>query len=337
MGISVENIQEYPLNINEICPDLFLISPGISNKIRIKNNFKYKKEQEAKITWKQIKVKKNIVLGYQVILNFGIQNKRESKSDLEKIEINLSEDICYEFKYCKNRNAFYLENNTTNSKLCKVQSLRSLKNTENINYPIAISTMNNSNQNTQPKLDSIPLFYRKFIPIITKIAEEGYGADFLTKILSKTNYAQNIETFRITPSGFVKVANEIGQQEISFLNEELIDPQDSSSKNNKTDIKKLLKQSLKNRKGLKRAIRMMKTPLSFIWLIVILGLGLIVAVAIAGTQYIVYDNLFYTLESQMNTFYYIPDQYINLMDSLRYIIQAISVNEYFSSLYKNQQ
>jgi len=324
-------IKEHNININEILPDILMSFPGNNTQTKLKslNNVEY---GSLLANWEYIRDYKDNAIGIHVLINFSLSDSEALLIASSDSNNHSNRNFVVEFRYNEIANAYYLRNNKLNKTLFKA-STASLKKTvthnyDEINLIQPKLKMNFENDDSYKIASKIPKFYMNLIPAIKRISDSGYENELLTFVLGKKNYAEDIETYRVTTSGLVRVPEE--DERVTIIEDALIEER-SISKNAKNDAQsqKMLQQSLKNRKSIKKAIRTLATPANFIWLIAILGLGAFVAIVISCTQYVIYDSLFYKIQSQIETFYYIPDQYISIMEPVRYVIQAISVNEYF--------
>jgi len=332
--LSIQHIKENNININNIIPNILTFAPGTICKTNLKS-VKILESSYTKASWNYIKNSRNYIIGYHILLNFEMFN-----FDSTIIESNYSclsssmkhfDDSSLEFKYNESYNGFYLQKAGLNTLELKANNLLLKKSNKGSKLTFLDDDSNKDfveNEFIYDNNNEIPQFYKSLIPAVKRISEKCHDKSLLTQILSKKNFGQNIETYRVSTDGIIRVSS---KEECNRIIEDEFIHEKALLNNIKKDsqAQKMLQKSIKNKKSIKKAIHMLHIPMNFIWLLVILALGALVAIMIVCVQFAIYNSLFDNFESQIDSFYYIPDQYISLMESVRYIIQAISVNEYF--------
>eukprot|EP01022_Parablepharisma_sp_SALTPOND_P028397 TRINITY_DN70905_c0_g1_i1.p2 TRINITY_DN70905_c0_g1~~TRINITY_DN70905_c0_g1_i1.p2 ORF type:complete len:574 (-),score=16.99 TRINITY_DN70905_c0_g1_i1:1566-3287(-) len=313
VSISLEHIKENAINIESIVPSLFKYPPNTKHEVLCGNYI------TVKVEWEHAKSEGGTVLGLHVTLAFS----EAIYEDLSPQPIKLQHQTEQGFKYSEALNKFYYAwNYMKEASPCDKPSF--LGKASNYSETSVADPANKSVEQEQ----LLPAFYRNLLPLAESVAEATKDQQLLKYIFSKKSFAQDIRTFCLLENGSVIEVHEDTREKhiIDDTYKELVEERQKFAR--ETD-KGMLEQALKSKESLEKVIRSMPIPKTFFWLVVIFGISTLTSVIIATSQYIIYKDLFHILQSEMGAFYYVPVQYVSLMEAVRYLVQAMSVNEYF--------
>ena len=298
---------EAGLNIKELFPDISLLYGNFVKEASIKIN---QKLVNVILKTRFLKTSKGEPIGTHITVTLI-----DLTWDIDKaLSIIDKHKPIYQFYYNEYKNRYY-------------QSYEPIDITNKTQYDhISLISREKKTADAQivdakVQLEEIPAFYRGILPIAEAIAKTTNDHTIANTIKGKRSSALNIVTYRLIDDLLIKL------DRIDYTTEIMLDDCDPKRKNVKDDSSKnLLQIALKNKSQVEKALRSVPVSRGLILLILVCILATFLSIVLAIIQYIVYVNLFNTMQAKAKGFYMLPGHYILTASTGTFIMQAIAVN-----------
>jgi hypothetical protein len=90
---------------------------------------------------------------------------------------------------------------------------------------------------------------------------------------------------------------------------------------------RLIQATLHSKAYVHKVLNMLPMPKSFMWLMIVCGLVVLVALGLGVSEYVIFVNLFAELQLKVSIMYSQAIEYVHVIKAGGYILQAISISE----------
>jgi len=342
LSLSLQHIMHEAINIKTIIPEIEKLQSYHVEKLSLfkygskgyseyssANKSPFNADLNADCYWKPIHTKDKSLLGLYFNIKIHEQNNvpPQNTIDSELSTVRLRSIIEYSY----DANAYYISH-PHNRQVDSNQSLFEYQYTSR-KYPLSLQSSRryliSEAQNSDILIDknSIPLIFKNMVPALTRIYELTRDTTLIQQVKARKSYSKGITLYRVSSGTLCKIEEEMIY---SAFDKNTLDMSESSNiKTEETESIKYMKSTLKNKEHISRAIKSIPLPQSFKWILLISVISILMASAIAISQYFIYANVTKDAEDGVKIAYHVPYQLSTFMESSMYIVQALAVLEYF--------
>eukprot|EP01022_Parablepharisma_sp_SALTPOND_P016713 TRINITY_DN2516_c0_g1_i1.p1 TRINITY_DN2516_c0_g1~~TRINITY_DN2516_c0_g1_i1.p1 ORF type:complete len:1089 (+),score=35.59 TRINITY_DN2516_c0_g1_i1:457-3723(+) len=347
LNLGIDNLSE-TLNINQLIPSITSVNMTEYKEVGVVCQDKKKIVKEFPCRYEKVTTKKGIILGYHIFLR---TNFSKPKSPLSHSYRNYP---FTEFRYDHKTNKFYTEQNLE-------WDLRNCSPTSSLasnRFPISTTKITSESKPVAPCFKSTdclrtirmtpePLvleeeakseqrptsspgqFHQALLSQLKSIADKTGDSSLYERTREKTNYAEEVTTYRIVKDKIVKVQKNgdlsAMKAAIGLEFEELSD-QKHRKKDFATD--KVIKSTIKSKDYLTKLLQNMPLSPAFNRLAIIITICITIASGIGVAEYVILKSLFDNMYTEFDAILVQFIQGRNIYEISTWTTQLIAVKEY---------